>query len=296
MGTKLLMSTSFHPQTDGATERANRSIGQIFRAMVNPDQLDWVEKCALVEFAINSSIGIAAGLAPFEINYGYMPVMMREMKDTERTPPGVRTFAQNAIRNMALAHDALIKNRTFQKHYADRRRREEPKIKVNDLVYLSTKNLAMPKGRASKLIPKYVGPYKVTKAMPSTSNYELELPAELAKRRVHPRFHVNCLRPYRSNDDTLFPGREKAEPYDFGAPGDAEWYVDEIVGHRWKGRNIEFLVKWNLGDSTWEPIGNYNKLAALDGYLTLMDIKDWQELPKKAMKMPQANTHRETHR
>jgi hypothetical protein len=89
MGIRLLMSTSFHPQTDGITERANRSIGQIFRAMIGPDQLDWVEKSPLIKFAINSSISSTTGLAPFEINGGYMPVMMKEVKDNERTPLGV---------------------------------------------------------------------------------------------------------------------------------------------------------------------------------------------------------------
>jgi transposase InsO family protein len=83
MGTKLLMSMSFHPQTDGITERANRSIGQIFRAVIDPDQRDWVKKSPLIEFAINSSINSAMGLAPFEINNRYMPVMMKEVKDSE---------------------------------------------------------------------------------------------------------------------------------------------------------------------------------------------------------------------
>jgi transposase InsO family protein len=89
MGTKLLMSTSFHPQMDGIMERANRSIEQIFRAIIDPDQRDWVKKSPLIEFTINSSINSAMGLAPFEINNGYMPVMMKEVKDNERTPPGV---------------------------------------------------------------------------------------------------------------------------------------------------------------------------------------------------------------
>jgi hypothetical protein len=221
-------------------------------------------------------------MAPFEINYGYMPVIMRQLKENERTPPGVRTFAQNAIRNMAIAHDAIIATRVFQKHQADKRRRQEPPIKENDLVYLSTKNLSMPKGRASKLVPKYLGPYKVTKALPSTSNYELELPPELAKRRVHPRFHISRLKPHHPNDDALFPNRQKSDIYDFGALEDTEWYVDEIVGHRWKGRNIEFLVKWNMGDSTWEPINNCNELVALDDYLKLMGVQDWPTLPKRA--------------
>jgi len=145
----------------------------------------------------------------------------------------------------------------------------------------------MPKGRASKLVLKYVGPYKIMKAIPSTSNYELELPMELIKRRIHNRFHMSLLRPHNSNNDVLFPSRRKAQLYDFSPPDESEWYVDKIVGHHWKGRNIEFLVKWNLGDSTWEPESNCNELEALDNYLTLSDIKRWWDLPKRVTMMSQ---------
>ena len=116
-------------------------------------------------------------------------------------------------------------------------------VTINSLVYLSTKHVAMPKGRASKLVPKFVGPYKVMKAIPSSSNYVLELPPELAKRRICPKFHVSLLRPHHANDDVLFPNRKKADAYNFGAPEGAKWYVDEIVSHCWFGRNIEFLVR-----------------------------------------------------
>ena len=73
MGSKLLMSTVFHPQMDGATERANRSIAQILCTVVSNDQRDWSDKCPMVEFAINSSVNATTGYAPFELNYGYMP-------------------------------------------------------------------------------------------------------------------------------------------------------------------------------------------------------------------------------
>ena len=73
MGSKLLMSTMFHPQTDGETERANRSIAQILCTVVSNNQKDWSDKCLMVEFAINSSINATTGYAPFELNYGYMP-------------------------------------------------------------------------------------------------------------------------------------------------------------------------------------------------------------------------------
>ena len=91
------MSASFHPQTDEAMEWANRSIGQTFRSLIKPDQKDWVHRCPMNEFAINSSAGDATKLAPFEINCGYMPTMMREVKASKRIPPGIRTFAQNTL-------------------------------------------------------------------------------------------------------------------------------------------------------------------------------------------------------
>jgi transposase InsO family protein len=73
---KLLMSTSFHPQTDGITERVNRSIAQILQSFITSNQKDWVAFLALVEFALNSTINRATGMAPFEVNYGFMPRMM----------------------------------------------------------------------------------------------------------------------------------------------------------------------------------------------------------------------------
>jgi hypothetical protein len=76
MGTKLLMSTAFHPQADGQTERANCNIGQILRTTVSHDQKNWVEKIPMTEFAINISISETTKATPFELNYGYCPQMI----------------------------------------------------------------------------------------------------------------------------------------------------------------------------------------------------------------------------
>ena len=92
MGSKLLMSTAFHPQTDGATERANRSIAQILCTIVSNDQKDWSGKCPMVEFAINSTINATMGYAPFELNHGYMPRSGQHMS-TDTTFKGVKQFA-----------------------------------------------------------------------------------------------------------------------------------------------------------------------------------------------------------
>ena len=61
MGSKLLMSTMFHPQTDGAMEQANISIAQILLTVVANDQKDWSSKCPMVEFAINNSVNATTG-------------------------------------------------------------------------------------------------------------------------------------------------------------------------------------------------------------------------------------------
>ena len=93
MGSKLLMSTVFHPQTDGATERANRSIAQILRTIVSNNQKDWLGKCLMVQFAINSSVNATTGYTPFELNHGYMPLSGQHIStNTVRGQPSVSHF------------------------------------------------------------------------------------------------------------------------------------------------------------------------------------------------------------
>jgi hypothetical protein len=235
----------------------------------------------MMEFAINASISESTGFTPFELDGAYMPGMICQLPELNMALPGIRTFAQQALQNLAAAHDAIIVSCVVQWHYSNARRRQEPTIKEGDLVYLATKNLLLPKGRASKLMPKYVGPYKVLQAYPETSNYTLELPSELVKRQVHLKFHVSLLRLHEPNNDALFPNRVSVDTYDVGAPDDAEWIVDELDSHRWNGKDLEFQVCWNTGETTWELLESCKELAALDRYLTLMGVKHWWQLPRK---------------
>jgi hypothetical protein len=258
------MSTLFHPQTDGQTERVNRSIGQILRTAVHPDQRDWIEKIDMVEFAINSSISASTGYAPFELNGGYMPQIMKEFPKEKIMSKRIREFAAQALINLASAHDAIIEARTLQMFYANQKRGEEPTIKKGDLVYLSTKNLNLPKGRTRKLCPKYIGPYKISKRDLDNSTYLLELLLALQKRRIHPKFHISLLKPHFPLSDSAFPNRLQPEPYDFRTTDDHKWFVDEIIGHRWKGKKTKYEVRWSLGDTTWESHANCDQLAALD--------------------------------
>ena len=151
-----------------------------------------------------------------------------------------------------------------------------------DFVYLSTENLTLPKGRAKKLQPKYIGPYKVVEAHTVTSTVKLELLPELTAQRVHPTFHVSLVRAHVPNNDERFPRRDTATCYDFGTTDEPEWFVDEILAHRWVDRaHLEFQVRWMLGDVTWEPLAECKELEALDEYLELCGVQRPRELPRK---------------
>ena len=211
-----------------------------------------------------------------------MPSMIKEIKSNKVIAQGINTFAITALQNLVEAHNAIIEARVYQTETVNKCLKDEPEIAIGDMVFLSTKNLNIPKNHAHKLCPKYIGPYKVVKSRPETSTYSLDLPAALKERNILPTFHVSLLRPYHPSKDVMFPNRAHPEPYDFGAPEGQEWFVDEIIGHRWKGpKQVQYQVQWSLGDTTWESHVNCNKLAALDRYLELQGVMSHIRLPKK---------------
>ena len=140
---------------------------------------------------------------------------------------------------------------------------------INDLVYLSTKNLALSKHRAQKLMPKFIGPYKVLKVMSNSSNIMIELPKEFKDRRINPTFHTSLVQLYIKNDDILFLKRDTKVYYDFGNNENQEWLIEEILAYKWTNNDLELQVKWTAGDVTWEPLSSCKELEALDNYLEL---------------------------
>ena len=144
---------------------------------------------------------------------------------TNTTFKGVKQFAQQAVWNLMDAHNAILEHRIGQMHYSNKHCQPSVKYQINDLVYLSTKNLTLPKHRARKLMPKFIGPYKILKAMNESSNVTLELPQEFKDRKINPTFHTNLVRPYINNDNILFPKRDTKVFYNFGNDKDQEWLI-----------------------------------------------------------------------
>lgn len=283
IGTKLHMSSSYHPQSDGSTERANRTIGQMLRQCVDDNQKNWVAKLPSIEFAINSARSDSTGYAPFFLNTGRMPRSMIWNDAPSGEYPGVANFARQRKLALMSAHDSIIAARVKQTRSANRKRQLAP-FKEGELVYVSTKNISFPKGLARKLIPKFMGPYKILKDF-NNNSFRIELPSNLNARGVHNVFHAEKLRIHHPNDDRLFPGRLDTQ-LGTAESDEAEWAVDKILSHSGSKSDAIFEVKWRSGDITWLPYERVSHLTCWPEYLVVMDVSDVESLTEGSGKPP----------
>ena len=199
----LRMSTSFHPETDGSSERSNKTMIEALRHYVNLRQSDWVDHLIHVEAAMNNSVNATTGKSPTEMVYG-TPLRLfpspRDLAKPNIDIPAVSDYIQRIQDNIAFARDRHVEAKTKQTTYANQKRRAEPDYKIGDKVYLETKNLRLrikKKGRSAKFYPRYVGPFEISKTEPATSNYTLKLPPEF---RIHPKVHARRLKLAHDND------------------------------------------------------------------------------------------------
>ncbi|KAG8926639.1 hypothetical protein FRC01_008570 [Tulasnella sp. 417] len=267
---------AYHPQTDGATEHANKTMVQMIRQCISPDQKNWAIKLPGIEFAMNSARSETTGFSPFFLNYGRTPSPM--IWDHESEYPGVCEFALRMKEAIMTAHDAVIAARVQQTHYANKRH-HHAEFAEGDLVYLSTENLNLPKGRSRKLVPRYIGPYKINKVKSPGASFELELPIELQRRGIHPVFHASLLRPHIPNDNRKFLGRDLKQVSAFEcAP--KEYMVNKIVSHFGKGKDAVFRVTWTSGDTTWMTYHEVIRADVLRPYCEAMGVVSVDSLLK----------------
>jgi hypothetical protein len=230
-----------------------------------------------VEFAINSARSSTTGFSPFQLNYSRNPSSL--IWKVEDEFPGVRQFAERMKLAVMSAHDAIIASRVENTVQANKKRAIAA-YKEGDLVYLSTKNISLPKGLARKLAPKYLGPFAIMKVLKEGATYQLDLSEELLKRGINRSFHASLLKPHLPNDDRRFPGRMPSQIPGFGKRPD-EWVVEAIINHQGKGINSEFEIQWKTGDRTWAPYREVAHLIALERYCELMGVSEPGGLPAK---------------
>jgi len=175
LGIKSKLSTAFHPQTNGQTERVNQELEQYLRMFIDHRQEQWPEWLRTAKFAYNNKVHSSTKMLPFKANYGQDPRMgfkgRKKGKYTE-----AEKFVEKMKKIQEEAKAALKKVQEDMRKYANRKRLDVEEYKVGDLVMLSTKDLKyqMVGRRTEKLTERFVGPYKIKKIV-SSNTVELEL-------------------------------------------------------------------------------------------------------------------------
>src|SRR5690349_16382228 len=118
------MSTAFHPQTDGQTEYANRTLEDMLHAFTSYRQDDWDLHLTAAEFACNNTPNASTGMSPFKINQGRDPLnpynAILKIPDLD---PATQDFLEEMSNATKIAHDALVLAKANQEKNANKSRR-----------------------------------------------------------------------------------------------------------------------------------------------------------------------------
>ena len=249
LGIQTSLSTAYHPQTDGQTERVNQEIDLDLRIYCanNPDK--WADFLPAWEFAHNQRIHSSTGKSPFELLYGYQPRGIGTVRtnikhpSTEERLTELRHDRENTIASHAQAAMAMARYSAAA----------PVNFKKGDKVLLESTNLKLPYPYR-KLAPKWEGPFTITEVLGPVT-FKLGLPK---KWKIHPVFHAALLTPYRTTKEH---GPDLPRPPPDIVEGEPEHEVEAIINHRRTGRNkrLQYLVSWKGWESfenSWEPASN----------------------------------------
>jgi hypothetical protein len=289
IGTKISLTTAYHPQADGQTERTNRTLEDYLRHFVNAYHSDWDEQLALAQFSFNNSVSASTKFTPFQIVYGYNPdtpmtVFERPVGENETEVESVERYIDRCKDVVRCASENIKKSQEQQAKYYNQKHRDD-QFKQGDLVLLSTENLSFKSTTSvKKFRERFLGPFKVVKKVTDVT-YRLELPVEWS---IHDTFHVSKLRRYISNDDELFPGRA-LKPMPDIVDGKEEYEVEAILADKRVGNTTKYLVKWKgygSDECTWEPTSHLTHAKKI-----LEDYKNEKALQKaKGKKQGSSNS------
>ncbi|GJZ65296.1 putative reverse transcriptase domain-containing protein [Tanacetum coccineum] len=203
LGTSLDMSTAYHPQTDGQSERTIQTLEDMLRACAIDFGKGWVNHLPLVEFSYNNSYHASIKAAPFEALYGRKcrsPICWAEVREVQLTGPEI---VQETTDKIVQINQRMQATRDRQKSYADLKRKPiEFQVRDKVMLKVSPWKGVVRFGKRGKLNPRYVGPFKVLEKVGSVA-YKLKLLQELS--RVHNTFHVSNLKKCYADEPLVVP-------------------------------------------------------------------------------------------
>ncbi|GKA18487.1 putative reverse transcriptase domain-containing protein, partial [Tanacetum coccineum] len=253
LGTRLDMSTTYHPQTDGQIERTTQTLEDILRACVLDFRGSWDVHISLVEFLYNNSYHSSMRCAPFEALYGrkcHSSIMWAEVGEGQLIGP---ELVQETTEKISQIKNRLKVVRDRQKSYADKRRKPL-EFSVGDYVLLkvsSWKGVACFE-KKGKLAPRFVGPFEIIKIVGLVA-YRLDLPEEL--NGVHDTFHVSNLKKCLADPTLQVPLDEIQVDAKLNFVEEPMEILERKVKKLKRSRIAIVKVQWNLKhwpEFTWE--------------------------------------------
>ena len=242
----------FHPQTDGQTKRVKRILEDMLRHYVSPTQDDWDLYLSLVEFAYNNAWQESIQTTPFMLNYGQHPLTPLNIGISRCHVPVAKGLVQSMSSIMQEAKKHLLAAQNRQKSYVDTKRREIS-FDVGTQVLLSTSNIKLKMPGARKLLPRWIGPFKVVKKVGKVA-YKLELPETL---KIHDVFHISLLKSYKTS------GKVQPPPPPILEDDELSFVVERVLTHEVRGSHTRpqkfYLIKWlgyGLEHNSWEQEKN----------------------------------------
>lgn len=192
LGVQQQLSTSYHPQTDGQSERVNQCLEAYIRCMCGRFPKAWSTWVPLAEWWYNTTYHTTIKMSPFEAMYGFPPPQLGYGPHLLTKSVGVDNWYKDHQLMTQQLKQLLLEAQERMKRQANKNRSERA-FDVGDQVYLKLKpykQLSMRKSKVWKLTPKYCGPFMIIKQVGEVA-YELQLPAEA---RIHPVIHVSQLK------------------------------------------------------------------------------------------------------
>ncbi|GJW94957.1 putative reverse transcriptase domain-containing protein [Tanacetum coccineum] len=253
LGTQLNLSTAYHPQTDGQSERTIQTLEDMLRACVIDFGNGWDRHLPLVEFSYNNSYHTSIKVALFEALYGRKCrslVCWAEVGEAQLTRPGI---IHETTKKIFKIRDRMQAARDRQKSYANKRHMPL-EFEVGDKVMLKVtpwKGLMRFRKRG-KLNPYYIGPFRIVERIGPVV-YRLELPQELS--RVHNVFHVCNLKKCLSDDTLVIPLEEIQLDNKLNFVEEPIEIIDRTVKQLKRSRIPINKIHWNARrgpEYTWE--------------------------------------------
>ena len=242
------VTTTYHPQTDGQTERSNRTLEEYLRHFVNYNQDDWAQWLPTAQHALNTAVHTTTSTAPFVAVFGHEPRTLEESHNFE--PSTTRNIADklyNVEAMMRHLQESIRAGTARQAIQYDKHRSPAHAYKAGDLVFVDVRHL--PRQRPTPKVDKVrAGPYPILR-MKSPLVAVVQLPEGS---HVNNQFHVSKLLPC-SPDAFLEQQEPQPAPLEIDEDDTPVYEVESILDARRRRNQLQYLVKWvGWDEPTWQ--------------------------------------------